>query len=164
MDFSMPASQLTICPLDKFLIAACQDGSIVLYTINDLSLQNKCTLHSTSSDSAEGAGSMPHLRGCTSAVMVEGNVLLTSGADRVFNLVEMVPGSVAAAAASRRMAQKPHKGIAVVDSVATSGLKSWPNVGVSEPLSSGAGLQDIDLYAAKAMTWIKSRCEMLREP
>jgi len=171
MDFSMPASHLSVCHSNKFLIAACQDGSIVFYTISDLSLHTKCILHcSQSNGHVDGLTTLSG--GCTSAALVEGNVLLTTGADRLLNVVEMVPGSVAAAAAAalRRVTQKPQRAaiataskgtsdaLITLGSIAEEGLKTWPNLGISVPLSSGPRLQEIELQVAKAMTWAEARC------
>ena len=182
MDLLMPASQLTPCASDKHLLAACRDGSLVLYGLNDLSLHGRWSLHdspaTTTAGPLEGGHKGANPLGCTAALLLEGNLMMTVGADRLLNVIEMVPGSVAAAAAAAarragrpsrvpgtpsapaslsRMQSSASPGMIDTPAVGAGGFKAWAHLGVSELLSSGPLIQEVELQAAKAMTWTEAR-------
>ena len=196
MDLPLPAEQLTACASEKLLLAACRDGSLVMYNLQDLAPLGRWALHGQQDGTpahatvASGRGVSPRWGGCMASALVDGGTLLTAGGDGLLNVVEMVPGSVvsaAAVAAARKAAGsggggRPIRAASISPSLQMSrmhstslgrpdappvppspyaamagGFKSWPNLGVSEPLLSGAALQEFQLHTDKALTWSEAR-------
>ncbi|GAX79865.1 hypothetical protein CEUSTIGMA_g7305.t1 [Chlamydomonas eustigma] len=151
MDLGMTARNLQVDSSLRHLVAACRDGTVVIYNLHDLASHGRWLMH------APETGKEDTGLGCAMAAL-EGSTLLTVGGDGVLCITDVAPASVlAAAAASRKaalVAARTGRG-----QVGTGAAKSMEPLGVAEVLLKGPPVLEMDLSAGKLLTWGEARLQ-----